>query len=114
MATEDGGQVRPAPPSRQQSGAYLCYALAPQGGWLQPVEVASAQDAWRWVANPLRAPFDELRVTDATGEDCLIHIVGDELKFPTHVECQMNEEVWRAFWDEFLEPRIEARRMMRQ
>lgn len=89
--------MRPAPQSRQKGGPYLCHALSP-GGWLPPVEVTSAEDAWRWVASPLRAPFDELRVTDSSGDECLIHVMGDELKFPTHVECGMTEERWREFW----------------
>jgi hypothetical protein len=98
----------PAPASRQQAGPYLCHALAP-AGWLPPVEVPLAGDAWMWLVSPLRAIFDELRVTDATGDECLIHVVGDDLKFPTHVECGMTEGEWREFWRRLAEERREAR-----
>ena len=100
--------MRPAPPSRQKGGPYLCHALL-AGGWLPPVEVATAEDAWLWLASPLRATFDELRVTDMSGDECLIRVLGDELKFPTHVECGMTEEGWREFWGKLSAPRREAR-----
>jgi hypothetical protein len=99
---------QPAPPSRQKGGPYLCHALAP-GGWLPPVEVTAAEDAWLWVVNPLRAPFDELRVTDLSGDECLIQVVDDELKFPTPAECGMAEAAWREFWRRLSAPRREAR-----
>jgi hypothetical protein len=97
-----------APPSRQAGGAYLCFALAPQG-WLPPVLAGTAEEAWMWAVNPLRAPFDELRITDMTEDECLIHVLGDELKFPTHVECQMPEQDWRKFWHDLSASRREAR-----
>lgn len=101
--------MKSALPSSQQGGPYLCFALAPNG-WLPPIEVSTAEDAWFWMVNPLRASFDELRVTDQTGDECLIDIVGDELKFPTHVECGMTEERWQEFWQKLSAARKETRR----
>ena len=101
--------MQPAPPSRQKGGPYLCHALSKRG-WLPPVEVPTPEDAWLWLASPLRAPFDELRVTDRSGDECLIQVVGEDLRFPTHVECGMTEEDWREFWSQLSAPRRRARR----
>jgi hypothetical protein len=76
------------------------------------VQIATAEDAWFWMVNVMRAPFDELRVTDLTGDECLMHVVDNELKFPTHIECGMPLEDWREFWRRVSVARRAARAIM--
>jgi hypothetical protein len=100
---------RPAPAASQQAGPYKCWALAPEGYWIDPVTIESVEGVWRWLVNPLRAFFGELRVTGMDEEETFISVVGDRLVFPTYVEAGVPEEDYRLWWEWWSAPRREAR-----
>jgi hypothetical protein len=105
---------RPAPAASQQAGPYKCWALAPEGYWVEPVIVEDVEGVWHWLVNPLRAVFEELRVTGMDEEETFISVVGDDLMFPTFREAGRTEEEYRTWWEAWSAARRKARARMKQ